>query len=210
MEKGRRNRVGFLDFSGNIRCAAFLTAPFFLDTFHSNKRNRLYLPFSIRTDQNLVQETKKLRVNIDDFQIKDLIGKGHYGEVHLAIENVTNDVYAIKKIPKISYAQSKERNIMAIGQSDWIPALQYAFQVSLKLYNKSMVVSELTSDLFLLSACVNAGSSKFVFGDGVFAGRRSLQSNDTQQSIFRRCNPILLGQNYISIECTAQNWVCSS
>lgn len=81
-------------------------------------------------DQNVVQETKKLRVNIDDFQIKDLIGKGYYGEVHLAIENVTHDVYAIKKIPKISYAQSKERNIMAISKSDWIPALQYAFQVS--------------------------------------------------------------------------------
>lgn len=77
-----------------------------------------------------MHETKKLRVNINDFRIKDLIGKGHYGEVHLAIENVTNDVYAIKKIPKISYAQSKERNIMAISQSDWIPALQYAFQVS--------------------------------------------------------------------------------
>lgn len=81
----------------------------------------------------MVHETKKLRVSIDDFQIKDLIGKGHYGEVHLAIENVTNDVYAIKKIPKISYAQSKERNIMAISQSDWIPTLQYAFQVSLRL-----------------------------------------------------------------------------
>lgn len=90
-----------------------------------------WLIFIICTiDQNAVQETKKLRVNINDFRIKDLIGKGHYGEVHLAIENVTNDVYAIKKIPKISYAQSKERNIMAISQSDWIPALQYAFQVS--------------------------------------------------------------------------------
>lgn len=82
------------------------------------------------TDQNIVQETKKLRVNIDDFHIKDLIGKGHYGEVHLAIENVTRDVYAIKKIPKISFAQSKERNIMAMSRSEWIPALQYAFQVS--------------------------------------------------------------------------------
>lgn len=79
-------------------------------------------------------ETKKLRVNINDFQIKDLIGKGHYGEVHLAIENITNDVYAIKKIPKISYGQSKERNIMAISQSDWIVALQYAFQVSARTH----------------------------------------------------------------------------
>lgn len=81
-----------------------------------------------------MQETKKLRFNIDDFQIKDLIAKGHYGEVHLAIENITHDVYAIKKIPKTSYGPSKERNIMAISQSDWIPALQYAFQVSFSHY----------------------------------------------------------------------------
>lgn len=85
--------------------------------------------FSIK-DQNAVQETKRLRVNINDFQIKDLIGKGYYGDVHLAIENVTHDRYAIKKIPKISFAQSNERNIMAISRSDWITSLQYAFQVS--------------------------------------------------------------------------------
>lgn len=82
-------------------------------------------------DREVVNETKKLRVNIGDFRIKCLIGKGFFGEVHLATENITRDVYAIKKIPKASFAQAKEeRNIMAISRSDWIPALQYAFQVS--------------------------------------------------------------------------------
>lgn len=77
-----------------------------------------------------MSETKKQRVNINDFEIKDLIGKGFFGEVNLAVENITRDVYAIKKIPKTSFAQSKEeRNIMAINRSDWIPKLQYAFQV---------------------------------------------------------------------------------
>ncbi|XP_031624942.1 uncharacterized protein LOC116341786 [Contarinia nasturtii] len=85
--------------------------------------------------QNAVSETKKQRVNINDFKIKDLIGKGFFGEVHLAIENITRDVYAIKKIPKSSFAQSKEeRNIMAISRSDWIPKLQYAFQDNTHLY----------------------------------------------------------------------------
>lgn len=78
-----------------------------------------------------MNETKKQRVNIDDFNIKDLIGKGFFGEVHLAIEKATHDVYAIKKVPKVSFTQSKvERNIMATSRSDWIPKLQYAFQVS--------------------------------------------------------------------------------
>lgn len=82
-------------------------------------------------DQSIVKETKEQRANITDFNIKDLIGKGFFGEVHLAIEKVTSDVYAIKKIPKTSFAQSKEeRNIMATSRSDWIPRLQYAFQVS--------------------------------------------------------------------------------
>lgn len=80
-------------------------------------------------DQKIFNETRKQRVNINDFNIKALIGKGFFGEVHLAIENITRDVYAIKKIPKTTYAK-EERNIMAISRSDWIPTLQYAFQVS--------------------------------------------------------------------------------
>lgn len=81
-----------------------------------------------------MSETKKQRVNIDDFDIKDLIGKGFFGEVHLAIEKVTRDVFAIKKIPKTSIAQSKEeRNIMATSRSDWIPLLFFAFQVSITI-----------------------------------------------------------------------------
>lgn len=87
-------------------------------------------------DQNIVSETKKQRVNIDDFNIKSLIGKGFFGDVHLAVEKVTRDVYAIKKIPKSSFAQSKEeRNIMATSRSDWIPKLQYAFQVSSRFHH---------------------------------------------------------------------------
>lgn len=68
-------------------------------------------------------EVKKMRVKVEDFTIKSLIGKGYFGEVHLAIENVTRDVYAIKQ-PK------EERNVMAISRSEWIPTLQYAFQVN--------------------------------------------------------------------------------
>lgn len=84
----------------------------------------------ILVDQNIISETRKYRVSINDFNVKNLIGKGFFGEVHLAIENVTRDIYAIKKMPKTSFAQSKEeRNIMAMSRSDWIPALQYAFQV---------------------------------------------------------------------------------
>lgn len=77
-----------------------------------------------------------MRVNINDFTVKCLIGKGYFGEVHLAVENVPRDVWAIKKMPKASFVHAKEeRNIMVISDSEWIPALQYAFQVSLATRN---------------------------------------------------------------------------
>lgn len=84
-----------------------------------------------KTDSSSVSGTKETRVNINDFSIKERIGDGFFGEVFLAKEKVTNDIYAIKKMPKSKFSQSKEeRNILVISQSEWIPSLQYAFQVS--------------------------------------------------------------------------------
>lgn len=77
-----------------------------------------------------------MRVNIKDFHIKSLIGKGYFGEVHLAAEKSTKDIYAIKKIRKsltCTSAQVKEeRDIMAYKTSEWITSLQYAFQVGVQ------------------------------------------------------------------------------
>lgn len=95
----------------------------------------LFLLFFCNIVRDPLNSVRKLRVNIEDFTLKNLIGKGYFGEVHLAFENVTRDVYAIKKIPKTSFVHSKEeRNILAINRCDWIPTLQYAFQVSLFLF----------------------------------------------------------------------------
>lgn len=78
-------------------------------------------------------ETNELRVNAADFTTKSLIGKGFFGDVFLASEKVTNDIYAVKKIRKsvttTSTQVKEERNIMAANISDWITSLQYAFQV---------------------------------------------------------------------------------
>lgn len=89
----------------------------------------------ISVDRDVIKEANTLRVNIEDFSIKSLIGKGYFGEVHLASERSTKDIYAIKKIRKsmtVTSAQVKEeRDIMAFKTSEWITSLQYAFQVSL-------------------------------------------------------------------------------
>lgn len=79
----------------------------------------------------IVEETRQLRVNVDDFVIKALIGKGYFGNVHLVVERQTADVYAMKKIKKSVVTTSQvERDIMSRRSSEWLTNLQYAFQVS--------------------------------------------------------------------------------
>lgn len=77
-------------------------------------------------------------MNIVDFNLGSLIGKGYYGVVHLATEKATGDIYAIKTIPKRQMSDSQhvkeERDIMASRSSEWITALQYAFQDKKSLY----------------------------------------------------------------------------
>lgn len=69
---------------------------------------------------------------MQDFNVRNLIGKGSFGNVHLVVEHQTGDVYAMKKIKKtiVTAAQVKEeRDIMSRRCSEWITNLQYAFQV---------------------------------------------------------------------------------
>ena len=87
-----------------------------------------------------VNEIRSMRVNISDFEIKKVIGRGHFGEVHLAREKQTGDVYAMKTLRKSdtlgnnrAYFEN-ERDIMATATSPWITSLQYAFQDMHNLY----------------------------------------------------------------------------
>ena len=51
-------------------------------------------------DQPVVTKLRKLRVNVGDFELRKVIGRGHFGEVHLVKEKQTGDVYAMKIIKK--------------------------------------------------------------------------------------------------------------
>lgn len=86
-----------------------------------------------------VKEIKQLRVNLSDFEIKNVIGRGHFGEVHLVKEKQTGDLYAMKTLKKfdkdVSHSSyEEERNIMAFSNSNWLTSLQYAFQDSTYLF----------------------------------------------------------------------------
>ncbi|XP_017071055.1 citron Rho-interacting kinase isoform X1 [Drosophila eugracilis] len=100
------------------------------------KRDRNIAEF-VNKFRPIVEETRKLRVNADDFLIKTLIGQGYFGNVHLVVERQTNDIYAMKKIKKsvVTTSQVKEeRDIMSTRNSEWLINLQYAFQDNDNLY----------------------------------------------------------------------------
>jgi citron Rho-interacting kinase len=52
------------------------------------------------TDRSIVSELRCMRVNISDFEVKKVIGRGHFGEVQVVREKQTGDVYAMKTLRK--------------------------------------------------------------------------------------------------------------
>ncbi|XP_017844328.2 citron Rho-interacting kinase [Drosophila busckii] len=98
------------------------------------KRDRNIAEF-VNKYRPIVEETRSLRVNANDFEIKALIGKGYFGNVTLVVERETSDVYAMKKIKKSMVTTSQvERDIMSRRNSEWLTYLQYAFQDNDNLY----------------------------------------------------------------------------
>ena len=51
-------------------------------------------------DKSTVDHLKKLRIGISDFEVKNVIGRGHFGEVQVVREKSTSDVYALKVLRK--------------------------------------------------------------------------------------------------------------
>lgn len=52
-------------------------------------------------DSSLISELKKLRISVGDFNLKGIIGRGHFGEVQVVAEKQTGDVYAMKVLRKL-------------------------------------------------------------------------------------------------------------
>lgn len=82
-----------------------------------------------------IRDLGRLRVNVTDFEIKAVIGRGHFGDVRLVKEKQTGDIYAmktVKKCERISFEE--ERDIMARTRSNWLTSLKYAFQDDTSLF----------------------------------------------------------------------------
>ncbi|OQR70024.1 citron Rho-interacting kinase-like, partial [Tropilaelaps mercedesae] len=107
---------------------------------------------AMRKDRNVQQFLEKfrspmtdlraLRVSISDFEVKKIIGRGHFGEVKVVKEKATGEVFAMKTLRKCETLSQQalafyeeERDIMADAQdTKWITQLHYAFQDTDNLY----------------------------------------------------------------------------
>ncbi|XP_030438848.1 citron Rho-interacting kinase isoform X7 [Gopherus evgoodei] len=88
-----------------------------------------------------VAELRELLPSMKDFEVKSLVGSGHFAEVQVVREKVTGDVYAMKVMNKesllarehVSFFEA-ELSILSRSSSTWIPQLHYAFQDKKNLY----------------------------------------------------------------------------
>ncbi|NXC08289.1 CTRO kinase, partial [Orthonyx spaldingii] len=88
-----------------------------------------------------IAELKELQPSVKDFEVKSVVGCGHFADVKVVREKVTGDVYAMKVMSKESLLAQEhvsffeeERSILAQSTSPWIPQLHYAFQDKKNLY----------------------------------------------------------------------------
>ena len=51
-------------------------------------------------DASTIAEVRRLRIKASDFEVKDVIGRGHFGEVQVVREKHTETVYAMKTLRK--------------------------------------------------------------------------------------------------------------
>ncbi|XP_027737724.1 citron Rho-interacting kinase isoform X6 [Empidonax traillii] len=95
----------------------------------------------VRKYAEAIAELKELQPSVKDFEVKSVVGCGHFAEVKVVREKVTGDIYAMKVMSKetllaqehVSFFE-EERSILAQSTSPWIPQLQYAFQDKKNLY----------------------------------------------------------------------------
>jgi citron Rho-interacting kinase len=109
----------------------------FIATFQNVVHNFSKLR-SVNPQYDLKTASDVLRVNIGDFKVIRVIGRGNFADVQLARERGSGKVYALKVMKKVGENvpayYCEERDIMATNSSPWLTKLDYAFQDSGHLY----------------------------------------------------------------------------
>ncbi|XP_072032843.1 citron Rho-interacting kinase-like [Amphiura filiformis] len=108
---------------------------------HDQLRRDKHVAAFVQKYKCVLDQVHDLRIRISDFDVKDVIGRGHFGEVQVVSEKATGDVYAMKVLRKADTLSKEniaffeeERDIMARANSQGLTRLQYAFQDADNLY----------------------------------------------------------------------------
>lgn len=79
--------------------------------------------------------------SIKDFEIKNLLGRGSYGEVFLVKKKEDNTLYALKTMDRVHMKKEDkqhhvfiERQVLSSFESDWLTKLYSCFQDQDRLY----------------------------------------------------------------------------
>ncbi|XP_052223336.1 citron Rho-interacting kinase-like isoform X2 [Dreissena polymorpha] len=104
-------------------------------------QNNSYVSAFVKKYSATISELRKLRLRASDFEVKDVIGRGHFGDVQVVRDKHCGTVYAMKTLRKhdtlmkseVSFYE-EERDIMAKATSPWITKLHFAFQDTQALY----------------------------------------------------------------------------
>ena len=99
------------------------------------------IPASERAQADFVARVCEGAVNVDDFELLRVLGKGSFGKVFLVRLLATGGVYAMKVLKKSEVVRRRqvehtraERRIMGGIDHPFVVALRFAFQTSDKLY----------------------------------------------------------------------------
>ncbi|KAM4810450.1 citron Rho-interacting kinase [Rhinophrynus dorsalis] len=95
----------------------------------------------VKKYSDTITELQELQPSLKDFEVKNVIGRGHFADVHVVKEKLTGDIFAMKVMKKkallaqeqVSFFE-EERSILSNHNSPWIPQLHYAFQDKDHLY----------------------------------------------------------------------------
>uniref|UniRef100_A0A7N8YJN8 Citron Rho-interacting kinase n=1 Tax=Mastacembelus armatus TaxID=205130 RepID=A0A7N8YJN8_9TELE len=94
-----------------------------------------YVAKFVNKFSEVVSELRALQPGVHDFEMRAVVGRGHFAEVQVAREKSTGDVCALKVMDKTVLRTQEnvvfyeeERRILALNSSPWIPQLLYAFQ----------------------------------------------------------------------------------
>uniref|UniRef100_A0A0L8FH02 non-specific serine/threonine protein kinase n=1 Tax=Octopus bimaculoides TaxID=37653 RepID=A0A0L8FH02_OCTBM len=139
--QGEIQEAGILDSLVNHQGLLDCLYVLFNECQTQNLLKNKYVYEFVKKYKKTVQEIAKLRLKATDFEVKEIIGRGHFGEVRVVRERYSGTVHAMKMLEKSkTLAQSdvsffsEEKEIMAKADSCWITKLHYTFQDANYLY----------------------------------------------------------------------------